>query len=781
VRSFTYDAIGRRLSESTPEAGVVSYYYDSGPDCSGSLTGALIESKDANGNISCNGYDALGRLIAITYSGTDASRTPERHFVYDSATVDGFAMSNGKNHVVEAYTGPVTAKVTDEGFSYNADGFLIATYQMTPHAGGSGPGWYVSTANYFADSHPSSLTTSDATWTFTLDGMGRPYSSTRGSTGVVNSVSYNVLSDVTNTTYSNGDHDDFTYDPVTFDMKTFNASIGATPVSVQGTLTWNSDGTLKTMAIADGFNAANNQSCNYTHDEFVRIASVDCGASIWQQNFTYDRFGNITKTVPPGGTGVFFMPTYATTTNRIAAFSYNANGDLLSDGNYTYTWDATNHPASISNGVNPVYLVRDAFNNVVEQSQSGVYTETQYTPIGRYGLMNGQAYKDISVPMPGGGTEEHLAGASNVVFHHPDMLGSSRISSTSNSRAKYEDTSYAPFGEPYNSTGPNDLFFTGLWQNIVPGLYDTPARQNNPTQGRWSSPDPITGDLLDPQSFNRYTYVRNSPLMLTDPSGLKGECSESSPCKAGEESGHWDGSLQKWVIDGSAHYALLGGDPINHQGTTLYGKIADNLRSMYSKFAQDELRAAHQQALDDVSAEHQRRTETASASCDASGCVVIHGPTVDPWSGMESFVIGMSGGGDMAVVNDAKAWLRTMVESKEYPGNPQTLRQALNNSHFAAELVRLAEKEGPLQSAATKALTRWFKTDIRLAIWEMKGNAGLIDHFNGIGGQYSMNADVADSVAMEGPRTWNQAGKMNKYLQTPTAAGRKPIWMRDDY
>ena len=36
---------------------------------------------------------------------------------------------------------------------------------------------------------------------------------------------------------------------------------------------------------------------------------------------------------------------------------------------------------------------------------------------------------------------------------------------------------------------------------------------------RWLSPDSIVPDPTNPQSFNRYSYVRNSPLNFTDPSG----------------------------------------------------------------------------------------------------------------------------------------------------------------------------------------------------------------------------------------------------------------------
>jgi len=49
-------------------------------------------------------------------------------------------------------------------------------------------------------------------------------------------------------------------------------------------------------------------------------------------------------------------------------------------------------------------------------------------------------------------------------------------------------------------------------------------RQYSSTTGRWMSPDPYGGsmDLGNPQSLNRYSYVGNSPLVMTDPSSLDG-------------------------------------------------------------------------------------------------------------------------------------------------------------------------------------------------------------------------------------------------------------------
>src|SRR5262249_60992963 len=46
------------------------------------------------------------------------------------------------------------------------------------------------------------------------------------------------------------------------------------------------------------------------------------------------------------------------------------------------------------------------------------------------------------------------------------------------------------------------------------------ARFYSPLEGRFFSPDPMLGNLLRPGSWNRYAYVLDNPLNLTDPTGL---------------------------------------------------------------------------------------------------------------------------------------------------------------------------------------------------------------------------------------------------------------------
>ena len=85
-----------------------------------------------------------------------------------------------------------------------------------------------------------------------------------------------------------------------------------------GTLTWNANGTLNNLQINDNANAGNVQNCGYAYDDLARLASVSCG-SVWQQTFSYDAFGNITK-----AGSVIFNPGYngngsSTTTRMVSA------------------------------------------------------------------------------------------------------------------------------------------------------------------------------------------------------------------------------------------------------------------------------------------------------------------------------------------------------------------------------------------------------------------------------------------------------------------------------
>jgi hypothetical protein len=347
-------------------------------------------------------FHVVFKHIPETYpSGSYAANTLPKYYVYDSATVNTVAMTNAKGRLAEAYTCTLLplcfSKPTDKGFSYTVRGEVSDIYESTPHSSG----YYHVSAQYWANSSLKQLSgiPSLPTITYAPDGEGRLYtvSASSGQNPVTNTV-FNAASLPTSITYGSGDSDSYTYDTNTNRLTQYKFTVNGT-ASLIGALTWNADHTLASQNITDPFDSADQQNCSYTHDDLSRLASVNCG-SIFSQTFSYDAFGNISKS------GTYqFQPTYNSATNQFSSIpgftvSYDANGNVLSDGSHTYTWDATGKSLSVD-GVN---LTFDALGRMVEQNRSGTYTQFVYSPGGaKVAIMNGQALTKGLIGLLGGG------------------------------------------------------------------------------------------------------------------------------------------------------------------------------------------------------------------------------------------------------------------------------------------------------------------------------------------------------------------------------------------
>lgn len=544
TRSYEYDGLGRVLKATDPESGQTTFTYDSiaSGNCAGTYNGDLIKRQDAVANVTCYKYDYIHRLTEVNYpAGSYAGVTPEKHFVYDSATVNGQVMQNAKGRLAEAYTGPLGSKITDLGFSYGPTGLLENAYQKTLNS----DGYYRAKAAYWENGLVKTLnlykndgsTLLLPTFTYAPEGEGRvdTVSASTGQNPVTDTAYGDLWGQPTGVTFGSGDTDAFTYDSSTGRMTQYKFNIGSPVQSVVGNLTWNANASLKTLGITDPFNSLNTQTCNYTYDDMARIKSANCG-TIWNETFAFDVFGNIGKTGISGATD--FCPSanglppacYDTATNHITTvgsqtFAYDSNGNLTSTGTGTgtsaYTWDAEGHMKTDSpSGLTSVTLTYDALGRMVEQARGTSYTQIVYGPQGnKLALMNGQTLTKAFVPLSGGATAVY-AGMSLSYYRHADWQGSSRFASTPTTRTKYFSAAYAPYGENYAESGTTDRNFTGQNQDTTGDLYDFMFREHNYTHGRWISPDPVGGSIFNPQSFNRYAYVLNSPTNLIDPLGL---------------------------------------------------------------------------------------------------------------------------------------------------------------------------------------------------------------------------------------------------------------------
>jgi RHS repeat-associated protein len=85
---------------------------------------------------------------------------------------------------------------------------------------------------------------------------------------------------------------------------------------------------------------------------------------------------------------------------------------------------------------------------------------------------------------------------------------------------------YRPFGDACasacGSQGTNErIQFAGQETDLATGFDYFGARHYAVVSGRFTTADPdhVAGSVLDPQSWNAYSYARNNPLTFVDPEG----------------------------------------------------------------------------------------------------------------------------------------------------------------------------------------------------------------------------------------------------------------------
>ncbi len=105
-----------------------------------------------------------------------------------------------------------------------------------------------------------------------------------------------------------------------------------------------------------------------------------------------------------------------------------------------------------------------------------------------------------------------------------DQLGSV-VAVTDNNGAILSQQRYMPFGGTRTITGftsisQTDFAFTGQRSldqhqqggNATIGLLDYHARMMDPLIGRFISPDSVIPSYVNPQTWNKYSYVSNDPI-----------------------------------------------------------------------------------------------------------------------------------------------------------------------------------------------------------------------------------------------------------------------------
>jgi RHS repeat-associated protein len=307
--------------------------------------------------------------------------------------------------------------------------------------------------------------------------------------------------------------------------------------------------------IINNLDAARTQS--FTYDEMNRVKTAltqgTTGSLCWGLDYSYDIYANLTTVaLDPARPSCTWTTLNAgiSTSNRITntGFSYDLAGNVLSDGSFSYTWDAESQLKTAA-GVTYTY---DGDGRRVQKSSGKLY----WYGAGGEVIAESDAAGNITdeyVFFGGQRIARRNVSSGNIYYYFVDHLGSSRVVLQSGQSTACYDADFDPFGGEHivANTCPQNYKFTGKERDTETGLDYFPARYYGSNMGRWMSPDPIgwlnwqhppeddsekaeedrkkfEDWIGNPQNMNMYTYVLNNPMNHTDPTGLSG-------CKAGDK------------------------------------------------------------------------------------------------------------------------------------------------------------------------------------------------------------------------------------------------------
>jgi RHS repeat-associated protein len=468
ITTFTYDPLNRLASLTDPLNRTMQYQYDA--------RGLLERWTKADGSAITYGYNPTGQMTSVT--------APDQTIEY---TYD----ERGRLVSMQDSSGAT-------GISYDAASRPLT---VTLSLGGSVGYGYDAVGNRTRLTYPDGRSA-----TYTYDSANQLTSIADWSTGTT-AFAYDANGRLITTTLPSGVQSLYGYDRSGLPVSIQHRNGG----SILADYAYTYDATGRRIgAIEDS------RVITATYDSLYRLLTQQDSSGA-NYAYTYDAAGNRLSAVEPGGTST---ATYDVANQLLSLnglpVQYDANGNLLSDGERSYSYDALDRLIAVTQGSTTTTFGYNGQGDRIQQTVDGLATT--------FTLDLASALPQVLTQQTGSATTYLLPGVGQQVnggwqYMHGDVLGSVRLL-TDPSGQILSSMRYTPFGEVEATSGPNSVFgFTGEPSDPSGDLLYLRARFYHPALGRFLTPDSIIPDPLNGQAWNQYAYVYNDPANLVDPSG----------------------------------------------------------------------------------------------------------------------------------------------------------------------------------------------------------------------------------------------------------------------
>jgi RHS repeat-associated protein len=582
--TYAYDLHGNKIETGDPDNGAASMGYDE--------AGQVSWTKDARGKVLAYTYDDLGRKTSTRRTSKDGPKLAE--WEYDTLTNGKGSLTKSvryepagsANAYVNAVTGYDTAgRPTGNTVTVPAsDSGLCVSGALEPCA-------YTQTVTYRPNGALSQVTL-PAVAGLPKETLTNVYNTVGLANGLLGnqiyaqSVTYNQLDQLIGQDL--GEHGSrvgltYGYDDATGRLMTFNAVPELKSDIYNLTYSYNDAGSV--TAISDSPDAgqpAETQCFGYDHlrrlTEAWTPASRACvaapsasalgGPAPFWRSYTYDVSGNrktevvratadTTRTYgyPNAGGGAGSKPHAVTNIANSGAnstnqqFSYDAAGNMIcrpgvttanvcavdgapGTGSQGLTWDDEGHLVKSTDTTGDTTYLYDADGNrLIRRDPTGA---TLYLPNGteirkpKTGAASGTRYYTHA------GSPVAVRTTAGLTWLVQDHQGTSTAMVGTDKDLTVTRRRILPFGDTRGAapTGwAGDKGFVGGTRDNT-GLTHLGAREYDASIGRFISVDPLM-DLADPQQWNGYGYSNDTPVTMSDPTGLLG----SASCAPGEVGG----------------------------------------------------------------------------------------------------------------------------------------------------------------------------------------------------------------------------------------------------